>query len=114
LGFAGVAVANTYVLVCQNADCKARGSDKMIESLSQRLADDSDVEVKPYMCFGACQTGPNIVVYPQKVWYCRVKPDDIDAIAEHAAGGVPVDRLTEGVDAPLKDLIYQLLDAGLF
>ena len=107
-------MANTYVLVCQNADCKARGSDKIMDGLSQRLAGAVDVEVKPYMCFGACQAGPNVVVYPQKVWYSRVKPDDINAIAEHAAGGEPVQRLTEGVDSSLKDLIYQLLDAGLF
>ena len=107
-------MASTYVLVCQNADCKARGSDKMLENLGARLKQNTDVEVKPYMCFGACQAGPNIVVYPQKVWYSRVKPEDVDSIAEHAAGGPPVERLTHGVDDQLKDLIYQLLDAGLF
>jgi (2Fe-2S) ferredoxin len=107
-------MASTYVLVCQNADCKARGSDKMLETLSERLKGNAEVEVKPYMCFGACQSGPNIVVYPQKVWYCKVGADDMESIAAHAAGGSPVDRLTEGVDPPLKDLIYQLLDAGLF
>lgn len=34
-----------------------------------------DVEVKPYMCFGACQEGPNIVLYPEKSWYASVKVD---------------------------------------
>ena len=29
-------------------------------------------------------------------------------------GGVLVERLTHGIDDSLKDLIYQLLDAGLF
>jgi (2Fe-2S) ferredoxin len=86
----------------------------MLENLGARLKGNTDVEVKPYMCFGACQAGPNIVVYPQKVWYSRVKPEDVDAIAEHAAGGPPVERLTHGVDAQLEELIYQLLDAGLF
>ncbi len=66
------------------------------------------------MCFGACQSGPNIVLYPQKVWYCGVKKKDIPEIAGHARGGPAVERLTEGVDGPLKELIYQLLDAGLF
>ena len=32
----------------------------------------------------------------------------------HARGGAPVERLTHGVDPSLKDLIFQLLDAGLF
>jgi len=104
----------SYVLVCQNADCKSRGAGELLEKLAGRLKDSGDVEVKPYMCFGACQAGPNLVLYPQKVWYCGVKPNDVDEIAAHAAGGPAVERLTHGVDASLKELIYQLLDAGLF
>jgi (2Fe-2S) ferredoxin len=106
-------MASSYVLVCQNEDCKARGSGELLDKLSQGL-EDSDVEVKPYMCFGGCQAGPNIVLYPQKVWYCGVKQNDLDEIASHAKGGAPVERLTHGIDDSLKDLIYQLLDAGLF
>jgi (2Fe-2S) ferredoxin len=104
----------SYVLVCQNADCKARGSGDLIEKLGQRLKDSPGVEVKPYMCFGGCQAGPNIVLYPQKVWYCGVKQGDVEEIAAHAAGGPVVERLTHGIDPSLKELIYQLLDAGLF
>ncbi len=102
-----------YVLVCQNVDCKARGSGELLEKLTQRLKDRGDVEVKPYMCFGACQAGPNIVLYPQKVWYCGVKQGDVNEIAAHAEGGPEVERLTQGVEGSLKELIYQLLDAGL-
>jgi NADH-quinone oxidoreductase subunit F/NADP-reducing hydrogenase subunit HndC len=107
-------MAETYVIVCQNIDCKSRGSGEILENLTARLKETSGVEVKPYMCFGACTAGPNIVVYPQKVFYCGVKQKDVDEIAAHAAGGPPVERLTHGVDPPLKELIYQLLDAGLF
>jgi (2Fe-2S) ferredoxin len=103
-----------YVLVCQNADCKARGSARLLEELAQRLKDRGDIEVKPYMCFGACQSGPNIVLYPQKVWYSGVKEGDVEEIAAHANGGEPVERLTKGIEPSLQDLIYQLLDAGLF
>jgi (2Fe-2S) ferredoxin len=101
-------MACTYVLVCQNEDCKQRGSGELLEKLKERLKD-SDVEVKSYMCFGGCQAGPNIVLYPQKVWY-----NDVNDIATHAEGGAPVERLTHGIDPSLKELIYQLLDAGLF
>jgi (2Fe-2S) ferredoxin len=107
-------MADTYVLVCQNADCKARGAVELLSQLGQRLQDTSSVEVKPYMCFGACQAGPNIVVYPSKTWYCTVKPADVEDIAAHAKGGPVVERLTHGVDPSLKELIFQLLDAGLF
>jgi len=106
-------MACTYVLVCQNEDCKQRGSGELLEKLKERLKD-SDAEVKSYMCFGGCQAGPNIVLYPQKVWYNGVKRDDVNDIAAHAEGGAPVERLTHGIDPSLKELIYQLLDAGLF
>ena len=107
-------MACKYVLVCQNADCQSRGSGELLEQLTGKLKADADVEVKPYMCFGGCQAGPNIVLYPQKVWYSGVRQADVDEIAAHAEGGAPVERLTHGVEQPLKDLIYQLLDAGLF
>ena len=107
-------MASKYVLVCQNEDCRQRGFGELLNKLSDKLKEAGDVEVKPYMCFGGCQAGPNIVLYPQKVWYSGVKQDDVDEIAAHAEGGEPVERLTHGVDQSLKDLIYQLLDAGLF
>ena len=101
--------------MCQNIDCKARGSEQLMAELKKRVAAKgiTDVEVKPYMCFGACQEGPNMVLYPEKSWYARVKVEDLDEITEHLAGGAHVQRL-DTIDAALKDLIYQLLDTGVF
>lgn len=102
-------------LVCQNVDCKNRGSEEIMKELQQRASDKGldDWEVKPYMCFGACQEGPNVVLYPEKSWYAGVKKDDVGEIAEHMAGGPDVKRL-DTIDASLKELIYQLLDTGVF
>ena len=102
-------------LVCQNVDCKTRGAEQLLIELQKRVAAKgiSDVEVKPYMCFGACQEGPNIVLYPEKSWYAGVKPEDLDDIVGHIAGGPHVQRL-DTIDPSLKELIYQLLDTGIF
>ena len=102
-------------LVCQNVDCKTKGSEQLMVELQKKVAAKglTDVEVKPYMCFGACQEGPNIVLYPEKSWYAGVKAQDLDEIAEHLAGGPHVKRL-DTIDASLKELIYQLLDTGIF
>ena len=102
-------------LVCQNIDCKSRGSEQRTAGLQKRIAEKglSDVEVKPYMCFGACQEGPNIVLYPEKNWYAKVKEEDLDEIVAHLAGGPHVQRL-DTIDSSLKELIYQLLDTGVF
>ena len=107
-------MVSKYVFVCQNVDCMQRGSGDLIEKLKEKLKASDDIEVRPYMCFGGCQSGPNIVLYPQKVWYCGVKQADVDEIAANAEGGPVVERLTQGIDPGLKDLIYQVLDAGLF
>ena len=103
-----------YVLVCQNVDCLARGAGKLMEQMQGRLAGCANCEVRPYMCFGACQDGPNIVLYPERVWYAGVKESDVEDIAKHAEGGARVERLEDAVDPSLKTLIFELLDAGLF
>lgn len=91
-----------------------RGSAGLLEHLKENLKDSPDIEVKSYLCFGACQQGPNIVLYPQKVWYCGVKEADVNEVASSAQGGPVVERLTQGIDPGLKELVYQVLDAGLF
>ncbi len=102
-------------LVCQNVDCKTRGSEQLMAELQKRVAAKglTDVEVKPYMCFGACQEGPNIVLYPEKSWYAGGKTQDLDEITDHLDGGPNVQRL-DTIDSSLKELIYQLLDTGIF
>ena len=101
-------------LVCTNVDCAVRGSPDMLEQLKAHLATaGSPVEVKSYLCFGACQDGPNIVLYPEGTWYMGVKPDDIPEIEQHILGGPPVTRLTERVDPNLRDLILEILASGM-
>jgi len=102
-------------LVCQNVDCKSRGSEALMKELEKKVTDKglADVEVRPYMCFGACQEGPNIVLYPEKSWYAGVKLEDVNDILDHLAGGADVKRL-DRIDPSLKELIYQLLDTGVF
>jgi (2Fe-2S) ferredoxin len=74
-----------------------------------------DVEVRQYMCFGACHDGPNVVMYPDKVWYAGVQEADSDTIVDqHLKQGETVTPLTGKVDKNLQDMIYQLLDSGIF
>jgi (2Fe-2S) ferredoxin len=45
-------------------------------------------------CFGICEQGPVVVVYPDNVWYGSVTPDDVQEILDsHIEGGKPVERL---------------------
>jgi (2Fe-2S) ferredoxin len=45
-------------------------------------------------CLDQCEHGPNLVVYPDAVWYGHVTESDVDEIIEsHILGGKPVERL---------------------
>ena len=49
--------------VCQNIDCKLRGSEKIMNELAEKVAAlFLDVEVKSYLCFGGCEEGPNVLL----------------------------------------------------
>jgi (2Fe-2S) ferredoxin len=45
-------------------------------------------------CLDQCEHGPNVVVYPDAVWYGHVTLDDVDEIVEsHILNDHPVERL---------------------
>ncbi len=99
--------------VCLNVDCKIRGSEQLMNELTNKVTTDSlDVEVKPYICFGGCDQGPNIVIHPQRVWYAGVKKEDLPEILDSLSGGPPVNRL-DTIDRSLKEIIFSLLDTGV-
>jgi (2Fe-2S) ferredoxin len=101
-------------LVCVNIDCSSRGSKEILGDIKERLeAAGSPVKCKEYLCFGACQDGPNMVLYPEGTWYMGVKREDVDDIVAHIRGGEPVARLTEKVDPALRDLILEILESGM-
>ena len=101
-------------LVCHNVDCEFRGSVAVGEEIARQLAEaESSVEVKPYLCFGACGLGPNIVVYPQGTMYMGCELGDAEQIVRHILGGEPVERLTKSVEPALRDLILEILDSGM-
>ena len=100
--------------VCLNVDCKSRGSEELLNEITKQVADRGiDAEVKSYLCFGGCDHGPNIVIYPQKNWYAGVKREDLPEIIESIGGGPAVTRL-DTMDDSLKELIFSLLDSGVF
>ncbi|MCD1294292.1 2Fe-2S ferredoxin [Methanocella sp. CWC-04] len=45
-------------------------------------------------CFGICEKGPIVVIYPDNIWYKSVTADDVTEIMdEHIEGGKVVERL---------------------
>ena len=99
--------------VCQNVDCLSRGSEALLKEVTEMVAAKGiDADVKPYICFGGCDFGPNIVIHPQKNWYAGVKKEDLPEIVDSIASGAPVTRL-DTIDPSLKEIVYSLLDSGV-
>lgn len=98
--------------VCINVSCEAYGSREILAALESAL-EDSDVEVKTIVCFGACELAPNLVLHPKGIWYSHVDPSDVDDIVASIKGGPPVERLQDKIDPKLYELIMGLIDAGI-
>ena len=66
----------------------------LLRSVGQRSDLWGKVAVTGCGCLGPCWQGPNVVVYPDAVWYAGVSPADADEIVDrHLGAGQPVARL---------------------
>ena len=78
--------------------CGLRGGDKLFMALREELDAHPElwgkVRINYCNCLGPCEVGPNLVVYPEGVWYYQVKPEDArEIVEEHLVNGRPVERL---------------------
>ena len=101
-------------MVCTNIDCKNRGSEAVLNGLKERLnPDDPAIQVQPYMCFSACNNGPNVVIASKRCWFSGVQQGDLDDVASFIRGGADVPRLREQNDPDLEEMIFDIINAGL-
>ncbi|MBQ6399744.1 MAG: NADH-quinone oxidoreductase subunit NuoF [Clostridia bacterium] len=87
----------SHVLVCGGTGCSSSGSAKLIERFEDQLKEkglDKEVKVVRTGCFGLCEAGPVVIVYPEGTFYSRVKVEDVDEIvSEHLLKGRKVQHL---------------------
>ncbi len=99
-----------YVInVCGGAGCVSSGckevKDKLIDCIKKIDMQDK-VRVNETGCIGPCFLGPTILVYPEGIFYTKVKPDDVEIIvANHIVQGKIVEKFcyfdeTKGVRVP--------------
>nr|WP_200773755.1 NADH-quinone oxidoreductase subunit NuoF [Tepidimicrobium xylanilyticum] len=85
-----------HVLVCGGTGCHSSQGDE-IRQLLEKKAEEiglDNIKVSLTGCFGLCETGPNIVIYPEGIFYSHVKLEDVDEIVEeHFVNGNLVKRL---------------------
>lgn len=81
----------------QKGYCYSKGSVDLVQRFMEEIEDrdlSGDVVVNNTGCFGICDKGPIVVVYPEGVWYGNVTEDDVEKIFDqHFEGGTPVKEL---------------------
>ena len=92
-----------HVFVCANARpeggrpaCATRGSGAIAAELTRAVLArglGAEIAVTTSGCLGPCFEGPNLVVYPQGVWYQGVAVEDVGELVDSLATGTVVDRL---------------------
>ena len=101
------------ILCCAGTGCTASNSnliyDKFYEEL-KKLGLENEVNVVRTGCFGLCQKGPIVAVYPDKIFYSHVKVEDVERIvAEHCyKGRVVKDLQLSDEDLETKEKILDI------
>ncbi len=86
------------VFICTNErppgvrpSCGGRGSAAVHSGIKARikaLGLDKVIRVSKSGCLNQCDHGPNVMVFPDNIWYSGVAETDLDAIVAEIAGGV--------------------------
>ncbi len=94
-----------HIFVCTNRRpeghpkgcCAVKGSEEvraLFKAELEKRGLQGQVRANAAGCLDQCAFGITVVVYPEGVWYARVKPEDVpEIVAEHIVAGRPVERL---------------------
>ncbi len=107
---------NKLVYVCDGGDCNEKGSGNLFTKLKVHFDEvdphEKRIKIRRYPCFGGCEQGINITIWPDKVFYSLVKESDLPDIITHLEGeSAPVTRLTGKVRPDVEEFLWQMLDS---
>ena len=74
---------NPAIAVCVSTGCEALGVKEVLKALKEEIKKqnlEGSVEIRETGCLGFCEKGPRIVVYPEEIYYFRVKATDVPEI----------------------------------
>ncbi|TDX58886.1 NADH-quinone oxidoreductase subunit NuoF [Orenia marismortui] len=90
-------IYRSHILVCGGTGCVSSGCKEAQDALKEELAKHdlaSEIKIVETGCHGFCEKGPIMIFYPEGVFYCEIKPEDMpELVEEHILKGRIVERL---------------------
>jgi len=79
------ALLRTNLMICEGTGCAASQAHDIRTALTaeiRRWGLDGEVRIVQTGCRGFCAMGPIVVIYPEGIFYCQVKPEDVPRVVE--------------------------------
>jgi len=85
------------IAICSGAGCHGLGNGAVIRAFEEEIEKHGQagmVDIRATGCHGMCEQGPNVVIYPEEIYYVKVVPQDVAEIVKQTVQGKKVvDRL---------------------
>ncbi len=85
------------IAFCTGTGCLAYGTQKLVDTFKEEIVNRNlgdRVYIRNTGCHGFCERGPMAVIYPQKIFYQKIKLEDVpDIIEKTVLKGEVIDRL---------------------
>jgi len=108
----------SHVLVCAGTGCTASGSLSIFDALNEEISKgglEKEIKVVKTGCFGLCEVGPIMIIYPEGAFYSRISAADIpEIVTEHLVKGRVVKRLLYHDSIAQDDSIKSLSEVGFY
>ncbi len=109
-------IFRSHVLVCGGTGCTSSDSPKIMDKFTEEINKaglEKEVKVVRTGCFGLCEAGPVVIVYPEGSFYSHVKVSDVaEIVSEHLLKGRIVQHLLYHGDT--KDVEMSLDNIGFY
>ncbi len=88
-----------HLFICTGVTCTQQGAEETVQTLQKNLEKNrlrKNVRLTLCRCLGQCGNGPNLVIYPEGVWYGHVEEKEIPLLIQsHFIEGKIVTRLAQ-------------------
>lgn len=114
----GSSVTRKSVMICGGTGCTSSDSMPIMRAIEQELKNhgiENEIEIVRTGCFGLCELGPVVIVYPDGAFYARVEAKDVgELVEEHLLKGNVVKRLVYKEALEKDGSIKPLNEVGFF